>query len=93
MVVVHVTDGQQASGFAGSRHKSVEVVEQYFNASLETVGATIAGDEPEVNRWGLRATTVCEGWWVAPNVAKRVLGKRHVLDGMKEHLDTVDRCN
>lgn len=91
MVVVHVTDGQHASGFGGIRQKLVEVVEQYFDRSLETVGATIAGDEPEVNRWGLRATTVCEGWRIAPNVAKRVLGKQHVLEGMKEHLDTIDR--
>lgn len=87
MVTVHVNDCESS----GELLKSVEVMEQSFDRSLDAVGISIAGDCPEPNRWGLRATTMCEGFTVAPNVARRVLNKRHVQDGYNEHVEAVDR--
>jgi len=89
MVTVHVDDSRGTT--ARGSCKPVEVMEQAFDSSLEAVGVTIAGDDPEPHRWGLRATTVCKGFRVSPNVAKRILNKRHVQDGIREHLDSIDR--
>ena len=89
MVTVHVLldDGRKSAGSS----TRVEAMEQGFNSSAEGIGVSIAGDDPEPNRWGLRATTVCEGVCVSLNVAKRILNKRHVQESYKEHLKNVDR--
>ena len=87
MVTVHVDDGRPSARSS----KRVEVMEQGFNTSAVGIGVSIAGDDPELNRWGLRATTVCEGVCVSINVAKRVLNKRHVQESYKEHVIVVDR--
>eukprot|EP01043_Picozoa_sp_COSAG02_P017368 COSAG02_NODE_786_length_17199_cov_25.278889_6_plen_615_part_00 len=83
MVTVHVNDG--------GKSKSVDIMEQGFDSSLEGIGVSMVGDDPEPNRWSLRATTRCEGVSVSLNIAKRTLSRRHVQEAYKEHLEAIDR--
>ncbi len=83
MLTVHVDDG--------GKSKSVDIMEQGFDSCLEGIGVSMAVDEPEPNRWSLRATTRCEGVSVSFNIAKRTLGRRHIQETYKEHLEAVDR--
>jgi CRP-like cAMP-binding protein len=83
MVTVHVDDGGQS--------KAVDIMEQGFDSSLEGIGVSMVGDDPEPNRWSLRATTLCEGVSVSLNIARRTLNRRHVQETYKEHLEAIDR--
>lgn len=83
MLTVHVDDC--------GKSKPVEIMEQGFDSSLEGIGVSMVGEDPEPNRWSLRATTLCEGVSVSLNIAKRTLSRRHIQETYKEHLETVDR--
>ena len=74
------TDGKQ---------KNVEVMQLAIGSTVEPIGMQIVGDDAKPFQWSLRATTVCEGFRIARNVAKRVLNKRFVLQALKEHEETV----
>ena len=74
---------------ADGKQKNVEVMQLAIGSTVEPIGMQIVGDDAKPFQWSLRATTVCEGFRIARNVAKRVLNKRFVLQALKEHEETV----
>jgi CRP-like cAMP-binding protein len=71
---------------------NVEVLQTTIGSTIEPVGLQlISDDQRSDHRCTLRAATTCEAWAVGRNVAKRVLNKRHVLQGFQEHTETIKK--
>lgn len=74
-----------------SDRREINVMQVSVGSTIEPVGLHMIFEEQTPYRRTLRAATTCEGWAVGRNVAKRVLNKRHVLQGLQEHNEMMEK--